>query len=740
MKIQTIRCFLLILIFTPLVSTAQVVFEQKQNIVVTLGDEVFQMPWIGGLNSSQYNKADLDGDGVEELILYDRSANVYQVFSIEGKNLHSANDLCVLLPDIPAGWILFVDYNNDGKKDIFSNGNRGVVIYKNISKSGSSAEWEKVVDPLLTTGFSGKINLIANASDIPAITDIDSDGDIDILVYNFAIGGHIRYNKNLSQELFGHSDSLEYEINTRSWGEFEECDCNLFAFNGETCEDLAGARVMHPGGKALLAFDEDGDGDKDLLVGHEQCIELYFYENMGDADSSYMIDYSNVFPDDVHPANFHVFPAGYLEDLDLDGLKDLVVTPSFENNYGYKIDFGHSNWFYKNTGTNEIPDFVYQQNDFLQDQMIDFGESTVPVFADLNADGKSDILVAANGNWNGSEFIGYVVELENTGDPENPSFNIKNKNYLDLASLNIINPKLSMIDFNGDNALDLVYSGMQIPNSVISWVFINQAAANQPFRFDLSQREQLILPKFMTINDSPAFYDVDKDGYIDLLIGKSRGALEYHQNNGDNSFTLVDPAFLGIELDFSSERRNFVASLGDLDSNGQTDLIATDSRGVGRVYFDFQSQIEDKYVSIEFVYKNDVSAKTEELKFDQKSWVASADIFQKGSESIIVGGIRGGLQLFQNTTVGSGGEGESTLVINIYPNPIIDPSGLQIDSNQNVTVELISLLGQRMLEPFSIQKFTSSVLDVGNLRNGTYILKSKSSSGIIASQLFMILR
>ena len=735
------RILFIILFLRPFFGTGQVLFEQKQDIRIFDGEQNLELPWVGGLNSGQYNKADLDGDDQEELIIYDRSADIYQIFKIVDSKFVPANELCCLLPEIPEGWILFVDYNDDGKKDIFSNGDRGIVVFKNISQPNQHSEWEKVADPLLTTGYSGKINLIANSADVPAITDIDLDGDMDILVYNFAIGGYIRYNKNLSQELYGNPDSLEFEINTRSWGEFEECDCNLFTFSGETCDDLSNGRVMHPGGKALLAIDTDGDGDKDLLGGHEQCIELYFYENMGDKDSAYMVDFSNMFPDDVHPSNFHIFPAGYYEDLDFDGIKDLIVTPSFIENYEFKIDFAHSNWFYKNIGTNENPEFVYQQNNFIQKQMMDFGDNSMPAFTDLNADGKMDILVAANGYWNDNLFSGSVIELENTGSLEAPSFEIRSKNYLDLASLNLINPNINLVDFDGDSAVDLVYSGLSDQDfKLSSWLFINQAEPGQSLSFDINIKQEIHLPSTTTYSDSPTFFDVDEDEYIDLLMGKSDGALQYFRNKGDNTFDLVNPSFLGIDRDFSQERRNLVASIGDIDLDGEADLIATDSRGIGRIYFSFQRQMDIEPESIEIAYENSLFEIEEPVKFDQKSWLTSADLYNQGTESLIAGGVRGGLQLFQNTNTGNQGGDNSSISVNIYPNPIFDLSGLSIKSNQDVTVELISLLGQRMLEPFKVKKFLTTVLDVGNMNVGAYILWYKNDSGEASSQLFMILR
>ncbi len=738
-----LRGILTILIINiPVLGFGQLVFEQIYDVPMEIEGGNFDLAWGGGLNSSQYSKADFDGDGIEELVLYDRSANIFQIFRAEENSYMPANDFRVLLPEIPEGWVFFVDYNQDGKKDIFSNGERGIVVYKNISLAGELAQWEKVADPLFTTGYSGKINLIANSADFPAITDIDGDGDIDILVYNFAIGGYIRFNKNLSQELYGNSNALEFEIYTRTWGEYEECDCHLFAFKGQSCGDISNGRVAHVGGKSLLAIDIDGDGDKDLLSGHEQCQELYFFENLGDKDSAYMVEYSDNFPDDVSPSNFYVYPVAFYEDLDFDGINDLVVSPGFEENIEFKIEFAHSNWYYKNQGTNNTPNFVFQQNDFLQHRMNDLGENAMPVLTDLNADAKTDLLVAANGYWNGSYFSGYVTEMENTGTPAEPSFSIKNMDYLDLFSLNLVDPKINVVDFNGDQAPDLVYTGLQIQNGeLISWLFINQAAADQPVAFDIQLKEQIqVGDDVMNHGDSPAFYDVDKDGALDLLLGKADGALEYHVNNGDNTFELLDASFLGIERDFMFERKNLTASISDLDRNGEADLITTDYSGEGRVYFDFQQQIATEPTFVDLSHNNSVTKQGEAMGFDAHSWVASADLYNVGTESLIAGGTRGGLQFFRNTAVGDPGGNGGAIEVNIYPNPMKAGTGLLINANQDLTVELISVLGQRILAPFSVKKFITSSLDVGHLRNGAYILRSHNSDGRSSSELFLILK
>ncbi len=729
-----------ILLFLPFIVNSQAVFEERHDIQVSEFGQDIAMPWAGGLNSCQYNKADLDGDGIEELILYDRSANIYQIFKADNGDYLPANELSVLLPEIPTGWVLFVDYNQDGKKDIFSSGKRGVVVFKNITISGEPATWEKVADPLLTTGYSGKINLIVNVSDIPAISDVDADGDFDILVYNFAIGGYIRFHKNLSQELYGHSDSLEYKIYSRTWGEFQECECNEFAFHGEDCDDHSNGRIAHIGGKSLLAIDIDGDGDKDLLSGQEQCQELYFFENMGDKDSAFMIGFSNMFPDQHNPANFQIFPSAFFEDLDFDGTKDLIVAPGVSDNYNFKIDFSHSNWFYKNTGTDESPIFIYKQNNFLQQEMMDFGELSCPAKYDLDNDGKTDILVSANGHGDGDKFIGMVIKITNTGSTINPSFEIADKNYLDLASLNLTNPKIDLIDFDDDQAVDLIYSGLNSENKLTSWLILNDADHGEPVSFDISKKQKLQMPSTMTIKDTPTFFDVDEDGFADLLIGKRAGALEYHRNNGNEIFELVDPSFLGIERDFTLERGYLVPSIADLDLDGNTDLITTDFSGEGRVYYNFQQQTDGDALFVTLSYKNLLTNKDEPIKFDSHSWVSSVDLFNQGTESIVVGGIRGGLQFYQNISTGTPGDNSKPIEVNIYPNPIIGPTGLNIEANQQLNVELLSVLGQTIMESFTVKNDAIYNLDVGHLRNGMYILRTNNDAGMVSSKLFFILK
>ncbi len=731
----------LMFIICPITLKAQALFQYQTDVPFVVNDQFLRNPWAGGLNSASFNKVDLDNDGKDELLVYDRSADNFLVYQEVGGTWVLNNELGFVLPQLNAGWAVFADYNGDGKKDIYNAGERGMIVYKNISQANALAKWKIVANPLYTTGYSGKINLIANAVDIPGIADIDNDGDLDILVYDFSVGGTIRYNKNLSEELYHNADSLEYEITTRSWGEFEECDCNLFAFGGQTCADIQNGRVAHVGGKSILLFDNDGDGDKDVLIGHEQCEELYFFQNVGSADHALMTGFSAQFPNAQHPANMYIFPAGYYEDIDFDGVKDLMVSPNVYTNLGYMIDLKHSSWLYHNAGSGDHPDFQYVQNDFLQGDMLDLGEQTVPVLIDYDADGDYDLIVAANGfNLNGT-YVGYLSLLENTGTPTDPAFETAQTDFLNLSSLQLNNPRIAISDFNGDGAQDLFYMGIK-PASIDMgcYVFLNQALPDAPMQFDVNRNMILSLP--IGLNDNVCFYDINKDGKTDLLVAKQNGALEYYENQGtgqEPQFNLVKDDFLGISRDFSLTRINLSVTVSDIDADGKPDLVTTDSRGMASIYANFQQDLNSTLVPDSIIFDNKTIGKKVLLPFGTMSWLAAADLFGDGTSSIVTGNIQGGLEILRNLEEGNNVPETNGLNVQLYPNPLFNHGDLHVKANQDVEIDIVTLLGQLASQPRKINKNQEIRIDVGYFTSGVYILRARDNFGHTAAHQFVVL-
>src|SRR5687768_3567295 len=229
-----IRAISVLLWLLPLLTQAQFTYTLDQSIQVQdLQGENLRLAWSGGLNAAQFNTMDLDGDGQEDLVLFDRMANkVITFIATEGQYI-AAPQYEDLFPAELYSWLLLRDYNCDGRKDIFTGHTLGIKVYRNVSSGGNLA-WEQHMfstgfpDPesnvLMTRGATTNVNLQLQPDDLPAISDVDGDGDLDI--FNIQYMGHtVEFHQNFSAENNQPCDSLEFRRITRTWGEFRECNC-----------------------------------------------------------------------------------------------------------------------------------------------------------------------------------------------------------------------------------------------------------------------------------------------------------------------------------------------------------------------------------------------------------------------------------------------------------------------------------------------------------------------------------
>ena len=234
---------------------AQFRFAEDQSVPVSIDGRALARAWEGGINSAQYQKADLNNDGTEDLVIYHRMSEQLTTYLAIGNEYVFQPDYASFFPAEVSDWLVMADYNCDGLKDIFTSTPLGIKVFENTSSDGN-LQWTESVEFIT---FDNDINLQVNASDIPGIADIDGDGDLDILAYRFSTSNTIDYYRNLSIENTGNCGELTFTRETRRWGDLEECDCGLFAF-GETCASLGGSAnpndlspiteaVEHAGGK-----------------------------------------------------------------------------------------------------------------------------------------------------------------------------------------------------------------------------------------------------------------------------------------------------------------------------------------------------------------------------------------------------------------------------------------------------------------------------------------------------------
>ena len=719
----------LILSFLILKGHSQFLFEPDYTIPVTVGGNELGLPWAGGLNAGQYQIMDLNNDNRDDLVIFDRtSGKILTYVNVENSRYEYNSDYEHFFPEDVSNWMVLADYDCDGKKDIFTNALLGMKIYRNISDDLPA--WEVVADPLFTQGTSSRINLQVNESDIPAINDIDGDGDLDILVFNFFAGGTIDHHLNRSMEKYGICDSLDFQRVDRNWGKFEECNCGNYAF-GETCAEKNGsrsARVNHAGGKALLALDNDADGDKDILFGDEECTDLVYFENQGTADAAAMLDFDDNYPNIQNPVSFPFFPAGYYEDVNFDGVKDLIVAPNTADNLGDLINFKNSSWLYLNSGSNNNPQFTFEDNDFIQNESLDFGENAYPLFLDFDGDGDSDLILGSKGFIRGEEFFATLFLFENVGSATSPAFELIDEDYLNFSSLKLKNLQLFLADYNQDNQIDLLYTGSAQGNNLTKEIFYlrNNATNQNTFSFDINQAEKI---SFSTGNkDNLYFIDIDGDRFPDILLGKPNGAIEYYRNNTLNEFLLKDETFFNIGNDIFKRTPSINAF--DLNGDNLLELIITDGSGRINIYEDFLNNIDNPSEPFESVVVNNLNESTVTSRFGKQSWTSFADLNSDRLPEMMVGSVQGGVQLLLNKSQKkiAGNDGESLALV-IYPNPATEDNTLKIESNQPAELTLFNVLGQKISELGAIGINQVLPVDISTLPNGLYLLKAQSTSG-----------
>lgn len=686
-------------------------FQFSSSQIPVFGQDLeLRMPWAGGLNSIQYNNLDLNFDGNSDLVLFDRSANKLSTFLWESNGYVYAPEYEIFFPEDLVSWVLLRDYDCDGFNDLFSDSQQGMRVFKNSGMDPLS--WQLIEDPVPTLG-SQIINLFFNASDIASIDDLDGDGDLDVLAYNFATGETIDYHKNMSVENSG-ACGLDFVRITREYGGISECNCGEFNFI-EPCP--VNGRLLHSGGKTILSIDLDNDGDKEILSGEETCNELTLLTNTGDLTNAVFEGFSNFFEIDASATNIN-FPGAYNIDLNADGLKDLAVSTNLRENNNSDVDFTNSSYFYQNNGSTGTPKFELIETNFLQKDMIDVGEYAYPAFADYDKDGDQDLFIGNRGNGNTSSTL-YLYE--NTGSAINPAFEFITNDYLQLSALTLTDLKPQFLDLNSDGRSDLIITGSRSSREPSEMIYLLNKSTVE-FEFNVLEVE--VLSDIPALADHPTLADVNSDGLIDLLVGRATGTLEFYENFNSNlnpNFQLSDANFLDINV--SIDRINLVPFLFDLNRDGIQDLITTDGSGELSIYENFSDGQPSPKRDILI---NPLTEEFQHTNFGRISFPVITDLYNTGSIDLAVGTISGGIFLLSDTT--SLMNLPNTTNLEVFPNPTLGRNAL-VRSGADGTFQIFNISGKLMISKISLTANQPFLLDPTLYPNGVYIIRFITNTG-----------
>lgn len=721
---------------------SQLQFIRTDSVVVIAQSDTLLNPWAGGLNFCQYSPIDLNLDGTDDLFILDRSGDRITTYINNGTpgqvDYHSAPEYVKLFPNID-GWALLRDYNCDGLMDIFTYGAGpfgGIDLYKNVSTIQNGLQFQLVQHLLQANVTPNSTNQMDDIKvtgvDIPAIRDLDHDGDLDILTFNIG-GTTVEWYRNLSEETYGVCDSLNYRLETLCWGQFTENTLNSSITLNTNCSPVPIShhaadveRHDRHAGSCLECINTDGDNDEDLIVGDLTNARIVFLGNGGTQTAANMTVYDASYPSYDTALYMNLFNCAFHLDVNNDGKKDVVMSP----NVSQTVENFNSNWMYLNVGANDSVVLQFQQRNFMQDGMIDCGEGAIPRWFDYDSDGDLDLFIGNYGYYQPSGiYPSKIAFYKNTGTFSAPQYTFITDDFANLYSggLGIISPVPTFADLDGDGDKDMIVGDV--------------VGKLQYFRKDPGPPDNFVLAasNYQGIdvgsNAAPQLIDIDRDGKVDLLIGEQSGNLNYYRNTGTNSsptFTLVSNTFGGVNVQAPNSISGF--SIPCMwDNNGTYCLLVGSERGYIYRYDNIDGNLTGNFTLTDSNYV------TTQEGLRVAPWVG----YHNGDTLIdmIVGNYAGGCVLFNGDIMSDVQSVAQSIspVLTIYPNPANTSfyiSGWNSATHFPVELNIVSMSGQ-LIRTDILNSREQAVSTVG-LPPGCYFGTITDGDGVSSSLRFVV--
>ncbi len=568
--------------------------------------------YITGESSSSFGQAltvaDLNSDGKTDLLIgakdYTNGLNLNAgrayIFYNDGTIPTAAASADVIITEqSPSSYfgcaITSGDFNSDGKADLAigssghsTNTGRAYIFYNDGSIPTSTASADVIITGETFYNYFGA-SLVSG--------DFNNDGRID-----FAVGAY-GYSSNAGRVYTFYGGNISTENATGA----------DFIISGETSSDF---------GRFVMCVDINIDGKKDLIAAADSYNtnvgRVYiFYSQNGMINTNQNISgESGYFGSSILAGDFNS-----------DGREDLAVGA-----YGYSSSTGRVYIFYNDgfmSASASSADVIITG----QATSSNFGDAMD--YADLNSDGKGDLVVGAQmySTQTGRAYIFYggSIITEGAGSADVIISGESTNNNFGFS--------FETQDFNSDGKTDLAVGAKTYSTYGRTYIFYQNSGGGFTTPLAASSASVRITgTSSVGFGTSIAAEDFNADGKYDLAIGGSNSVFIFYQNSGGG---FTDPntdssANVTITGESSSGLGSRIVS-GDFNSDGKNDLAVgayTYTSNMGRAYIFYNDgSIPTAATSA------DVIITGESGSYFGKS-MTTGDFNQDGRKDLAIGGYR----------------------------------------------------------------------------------------------------
>ncbi|MCC6384058.1 MAG: T9SS type A sorting domain-containing protein [Bacteroidia bacterium] len=738
------------------------VYKPYITIPVFQNNKQLLNPWTGGLDAPIIQEIDLNGDGIKDLFIFEKTQSTgfhrWTTYINHGTpnlvDYHYAPEYESKFPSNMHDWVLLVDYDCDGQEDIFTyNYNGGFSVYHNDFTPGQGLSFSLYISLVYSDYWGFPANLFVASVNQPALIDIDGDGDLDILTVSLS-ANNIELHRNYAMENYGRCDTLVYILEKSCWGlaclsAFSNSaiiDChniNLGCTDGphkpagsgqayyESMRNRTDSMLntqLH-NGSCMVAFDLNGDGVKDVVNGDILGNTLLAMYNGGTPDSAHITAQDSLFPVNSVPADLKTFPGPYFMDVNNDGLRDFLVTPC---TYNGTVNIKNI-LYYKNTGSGALPVFAYQGDSLFVNEMIDVGSGANVTVADLDGDGLQDLVI---GNfayvYQNSPDNTKISWYKNTGTSTQPQFTLADDDLAAFSQVGIFGAYPAFGDLDNDGDPDMIVAGS---DGYLNY-YENTAGAGNPPNFILAQahiQNSSGTPINMGAYPTPILVDLNRDGKLDLIIGERIGNLNYFENTGtltSYSFTLITQTLGNVStvkpaFDFYGYSAPFFH-----DDNGNYELYCGSLSGYIYKYDNIDGNLNGTFNLVDSMF----------LREPIRSTVSGADIDNDGYFDLVIGNYAGGVKWYSNGPVSVNELQPGKKAFILFPNPASTQISIMLDNeieNIEKRIEITDLTGRLVYSESN--NYRTSTVDVSKWSSGMYICRIIGNK-INSNQRFILTR